>query len=106
MRNLPELPGYAPVTVSDFDREHWTTCRITRLVVGDVFAFRAERHRPAVLEAVRAEDVPGDEYGLILGVARYLGTGDAEEFNMRGNVSILIRCDMHYEPSTPARAAH
>lgn len=86
--------------IPGFDREQWTTIHIARLTPGDILAFRAERHRPAVLESARLEPVPGDEYGLIHGVMRYLDSGDTAQFKVRENTPVLLRCDIRYAPTT------
>jgi vancomycin permeability regulator SanA len=82
-----------------FDREQWTTCHITRLTVGDILAFTDELLlRPAVVTAAQTEEVPGDQYGLALGTARFLDNGEEIKFKARGNLSVAMRCDLRYTP--------
>ena len=88
-----------PEPQPDFDREQWTTCHITRLTVGDILAFTDELPlRPAVLTAAQTEEVPGDQYGLVLGAARFLDDDEERHFKARGNLSVLMRCDLRYTP--------
>lgn len=92
------------------DREQWTTCRIGHLKVGTVFALPDERAvRPVVLaEAPRRVDVPNrisphmglEGAGVLVGEARYVDTGEATDFKLRADTSVLTRCDLHYNSMT------
>jgi hypothetical protein len=34
--------------------------------------------------------------GLLIGEARYIDTGEATDFKLRADTSVLTRCDLHY----------
>jgi hypothetical protein len=91
------------------DREQWTSCNIGHLKTGTVFVLPDEHPiRPVVLaEDPSREDVPdrisphvdAENAGLLIGQARYLDTGEATDFKLRANTSVLTRCDLYYAPN-------
>ncbi|MFJ2202423.1 hypothetical protein [Streptomyces violaceusniger] len=92
------------------DREQWTTCHLGSLRVGTVFALPDERPlRPVVLVGdPRREDVPDrisphmntTSVGLLIGEVGYLDTGEAADFKLRADTSVLTCCDLHYTPKS------
>lgn len=98
---LAEVAGMAATIRPYFDRERWTTCCISSLDIGHVFALPGDGDplRPVVLASARAEESPGETYGWVIGEANYIDTGEpASEFKLRANRSVLTRCDLRYAP--------
>lgn len=101
----PQIAGLT-ATLRWPDREQWTTCHIGHLKTGTVFALPDERPiRPVVLTAPPDRvDVPdrisphmnAESAGVLIGEAHYLDTGEATDFKLRADKSVLTRCDLHY----------
>jgi hypothetical protein len=85
-----------PVQNPDFDREQWTTCHITRLTPGDVLSFKGPL-RPAVVVSNTIDTTAGDEHGKASGTVLFLDNQETEDFELRGNTSVVVRCDLRYE---------
>ncbi|MGW0577748.1 hypothetical protein ACWD25_17640 [Streptomyces sp. NPDC002920] len=85
------------VKADGFDREQWTTCRIGRLAVGDIFALPGRPvARPVVLLAVKRIKRNGESWDAVTGTVHDPATGESTAFTLVVNVSVPTRCDLHY----------